>query len=138
VIIVKFYIMCYYFLTALSRIPALPLLKIVHECGILRAKPSEFPMEENHKIGLATGYLLLDASKCHHLVGRLIYLTITCPDQCISDPNSCNLLLKSIRLQHVESYNTLKAHHTMESCLMQTMSCSYLLIMIQIGVPAQS
>jgi len=30
-------------------------LEIVDECGLLAAKPNDFPMEENHKLALATG-----------------------------------------------------------------------------------
>ena len=30
-------------------------LEIVEECGLLGAKPVSFPMETNHKLGLATG-----------------------------------------------------------------------------------
>ena len=55
-------------------------LEIIDECGLLGAKPVEFPIEENHKSALATGRLLKDATKYHRLVGRLIYLTITRPE----------------------------------------------------------
>jgi len=34
-------------------------------------------MEENHKLALALGCLLVDPSKHRRLIGRLIYLTIT-------------------------------------------------------------
>ena len=54
-------------------------LEIVDECGLLGAKPAEFPIEENHKLALADGRLLQDATKYHRLVGWLIYLTITRP-----------------------------------------------------------
>ena len=57
-------------------------LEIVDECGLLGAKPSEFPMDENHKLALATGPLLEDAGRYRRLVGRLIYLAITRPDIC--------------------------------------------------------
>ena len=57
-------------------------LEIVDECGLLDAKPSAFPMEENHKLSLATGPHLKDAGSYRRLVGRLIYLTITRPDLC--------------------------------------------------------
>ena len=55
-------------------------LKIIDECGLLGAKPVEFPIEENHKLALTTGHLLNDATKYRRLVGRLIYLTITRPE----------------------------------------------------------
>ncbi|XP_021738813.1 uncharacterized protein LOC110705279 [Chenopodium quinoa] len=48
--------------------------------GLLGAKPSGFPMEQNHKLGLATGAILSDPEPYQRLVGRLIYLTVTHPD----------------------------------------------------------
>ena len=55
-------------------------LKIINEGGLLSAKPTEFPIEENHKLTLANGRLLKDATQYHRLVGKLTYLTITHPD----------------------------------------------------------
>ena len=55
-------------------------LEIVEECGLLGAKPIEFPMETNHKLALATGKLLSDPTQYRRLVGRLIYLTLTRPE----------------------------------------------------------
>jgi len=46
------------------------------ECRLLGAKPVEFPMETKHKLALATGPQLDDATWYKRLVGRLIYLTI--------------------------------------------------------------
>ena len=55
-------------------------LEIVEECGLLGAKPIDFPMETNHKLGLATGKFLEDPTQYQRLVGKLIYLTITRPE----------------------------------------------------------
>ena len=55
-------------------------LEIIHECGLLGTKPTEFPIEENHKLALALGRLLNDATRYRRLVGRLIYLNTTRPD----------------------------------------------------------
>jgi len=55
-------------------------LDIINECGLLGAKPIEFQIEENHKLGLASRRLLKDAAQYRRLIGRLIYLTITHPD----------------------------------------------------------
>ena len=55
-------------------------LEIVDECGLLGSKPANFPMETNHKLGLATGKLLADPTQYQCLVGRLIYLTVTRPE----------------------------------------------------------
>ncbi|KAJ9693436.1 hypothetical protein PVL29_012279 [Vitis rotundifolia] len=55
-------------------------LNIIEECGMLGARPVEFPIEENHKLALASGRLLNDPGMYRRLVGRLIYLTVTRPD----------------------------------------------------------
>jgi len=57
-------------------------LEIVNECGLLGAKPSDFPMEENHKLALVSGPSLVDVGRYQSLVGHLIYLTITRPYIC--------------------------------------------------------
>ncbi|XP_021739434.1 uncharacterized protein LOC110705810 [Chenopodium quinoa] len=55
-------------------------LDIISEAGLLGSKPVGFPMEQNHKLGLANGPLLDDPEPCRRLVGRLIYLVVTRPD----------------------------------------------------------
>ena len=55
-------------------------LEIIDECGLLGAKPVDFPIPENHKLALACGPPLKDAARYRRLVGRLIYLSITRPD----------------------------------------------------------
>lgn len=55
-------------------------LDIISEAGLLGAKPSGFPIEQNHKLGLASGDLLEDPESYRRLVGRLIYLAVTRPD----------------------------------------------------------
>jgi len=52
-------------------------LEIVEECGLLEAKPADFPIETNHKLALVTGKLLEDPTQYQRLVGRLICLTLT-------------------------------------------------------------
>ena len=49
----------------------------IDECGLLGSKPIAFPIETNHKLALASGKCLKDPTQYCHLVGRLIYLTIT-------------------------------------------------------------
>ena len=51
-------------------------LEIVDKCGLLGAKPTECPMEQNHKLALAKGKELEDPTSYRRLVGCLIYLTI--------------------------------------------------------------
>jgi len=56
--------------------------EIVDDCGFLGSKPVDFPIEENHKLPLATGKLLDNPSLYRCLVGRLLYLIITRPELC--------------------------------------------------------
>lgn len=55
-------------------------LDIIAEAGLLGVKPSWFPIKQNHNLALARGSILVDPEKYRHLVGRLIYLSFTCPD----------------------------------------------------------
>ena len=55
-------------------------LDIISEIGLLGAKLVGFPMEQNHKLGLAYGIMLSDPEPFRRLVGRLIYLAVTRPD----------------------------------------------------------
>lgn len=55
-------------------------LDILSETGMLGAKPSMIPMEQNLKLTTNSGTPLADPSCYRHLVGRLIYLTVTRPD----------------------------------------------------------
>ena len=56
-------------------------LEIVDECGFLGAKPSDFSLDKNHKLALATRLPLIDVGRYRRLAGSLI-LTITRPDLC--------------------------------------------------------
>ena len=44
-------------------------LEIIDECGLLGAKPTEFPMETNHKLALAKGHALADVTSYRRLIG---------------------------------------------------------------------
>ena len=57
-------------------------LEIIDECRMLGSKPVEFLMETNHKLALAIGKPLADATQYRRLIGRLIYLTLTRPELC--------------------------------------------------------
>jgi hypothetical protein len=52
-------------------------LEIINETWMLGAKPADFPMEQHHKLALATGALLKDPESYRRLIGRLIYLSVT-------------------------------------------------------------
>ncbi|XP_052489855.1 uncharacterized mitochondrial protein AtMg00810-like [Gossypium raimondii] len=49
-------------------------LDIISEAGLLGAKPSGFPIKQNHHLALA------ELEKYRRLVGRLIYFTLTQPE----------------------------------------------------------
>jgi len=52
-------------------------LEIINECGLLGAKPIDFPMIENHKLALASDCLPRDPSRSCRFIGILIHLTTT-------------------------------------------------------------
>ncbi|XP_026432274.1 uncharacterized protein LOC113329635 [Papaver somniferum] len=52
-------------------------LDILKETGLLGSKPASIPMEENHKLALASDKLMSEPARFRRLVGKLIYLTIT-------------------------------------------------------------
>ncbi|CAL2268598.1 unnamed protein product [Prunus armeniaca] len=56
-------------------------LDLLQETGMLETKPFIIPIDCKAKLGL-DGELLADASYYLRLVGRLIYLTVTCADIC--------------------------------------------------------
>lgn len=55
-------------------------LDINSETGLLGVKLVSFPIEQNHKLALADGPLLPDATSYRRLVGKLIYLGTTRPE----------------------------------------------------------
>ena len=55
-------------------------LDILEETGMLDCKPVDTPMDLNVKLVLGQGSSLGDPGRYRRLVGKLNYLTITCPD----------------------------------------------------------
>ena len=55
-------------------------LEIIDEYGLPGSKPTDFPMETNHKLALNDSKPLHDAAQYKRLIGKLIYLTITVPN----------------------------------------------------------
>ncbi|KAI5325055.1 hypothetical protein L3X38_034129 [Prunus dulcis] len=55
-------------------------LDILKDSGLIGARPTFFPMEQNLKLNNEDGELLHNPETYRRLVGRLIYLTITRPD----------------------------------------------------------
>ena len=60
------------------------ILDIISKAGLLGATPAGTPLEQNHKLTLAANSELRDPGQYRHLVGRLIYLTITLLSSCIN------------------------------------------------------
>ncbi|KAG7555929.1 hypothetical protein ISN44_As11g020140 [Arabidopsis suecica] len=54
--------------------------EIVAEAGLLGCQPAGSPIDQNHRLSLATGPELADPQTYRRLVGRLIYLLATRPD----------------------------------------------------------
>ena len=77
-------------------------LEIVEECGLLGAKPTDFPMETNHKLGLASGRFLADPTQYRRMVGRLIYLTLTRPELSYS-VHILSQFMQAPRTDHMEA-----------------------------------
>lgn len=55
-------------------------LDILSEAGVSASKPAATPMEQNHRLALVEGPFLDNPAQYRRLIGRLVYLTITCPD----------------------------------------------------------
>ncbi|KAK3038220.1 hypothetical protein RJ639_029660 [Escallonia herrerae] len=55
-------------------------LDILAECGLTGCKPASFPMEQQHKLSNESGGICKNSKEYRRLVGRLLYLNITCPD----------------------------------------------------------
>ncbi|KAG7539387.1 Reverse transcriptase RNA-dependent DNA polymerase [Arabidopsis suecica] len=53
---------------------------IINETGLLGVKPVSFPLEQNHKLHVASGDTIDDPLRYRRLVGRLIYLGTTRPE----------------------------------------------------------
>lgn len=56
------------------------ILDVLHDTGYLGSKPIDTPMDSKQKFTTDSSTLLENPTECRRLVGRLIYLTITCPD----------------------------------------------------------
>lgn len=77
-------------------------LDIVSEAGLLGAKPCGFPIEQNHRLGLANGELLSNPESYRRLVGRLIYLAVTRPDLAYS-VHILSQFMQEPRIEHWEA-----------------------------------
>ncbi|RVW29739.1 Retrovirus-related Pol polyprotein from transposon RE2 [Vitis vinifera] len=77
-------------------------LDIVSEAGLLGAKLCGFPIEQNHRLGLANGELLSNPESYRRLVGRLIYLAVTRPDLAYS-VHILSQFMQEPRIEHWEA-----------------------------------
>ncbi|XP_061983064.1 uncharacterized mitochondrial protein AtMg00810-like [Populus nigra] len=57
-------------------------LDILADSGTLASKPLKLPLEHNFKLNKTYRVPLPDPSSYHHLIGRILYVTITRPDIC--------------------------------------------------------
>jgi len=74
-------------------------LDILEETGLMNSKSVETPMDPNAKLLPSQGEPLSDLDKYRRLVGKLNYLTVTCPD--ISFANSVvSQFLNSLCVDH--------------------------------------
>ncbi|KAG7598815.1 GAG-pre-integrase domain [Arabidopsis suecica] len=55
-------------------------IDIISETGLLGVRPVSHPVQQNHKLPLATGDTISDPARYRRLVGRLIYLGTTRPE----------------------------------------------------------
>ncbi|CAL5334546.1 unnamed protein product [Camellia sinensis] len=55
-------------------------LDLLTRTDLLGTRPSDTPMDSSVKLDGDTGNLFLDIGRYHRLVGKLIYLIVTCPD----------------------------------------------------------
>ncbi|KAG7567306.1 Reverse transcriptase RNA-dependent DNA polymerase [Arabidopsis thaliana x Arabidopsis arenosa] len=55
-------------------------IDIITETWLLGVRPASHPLEQNHKLPLASGDMISDPSRYRRLVGRLIYLGSTRPE----------------------------------------------------------
>ncbi|KAH7510943.1 hypothetical protein FEM48_ZijujUnG0062300 [Ziziphus jujuba var. spinosa] len=77
-------------------------LDIVSKARLLGAKPWGFPIEQNHRLGLANGELLSNPESYRRLVGRLIYLAVTPPDLAYS-VHILSQFMQEPRIEHWEA-----------------------------------
>ena len=77
------------------------------------SKPTDFPMETNHKLALINGKPFSDAAQYRRPVGELIYLTITHPElsyavhilsQFMQAPNTTHMDAVRRVLRHLKGY----------------------------------
>ena len=59
-------------------------LDLLSEVGMLGSKPTNVPIDFNHKIGMGTKGKKVDKKRYQKLVGKLIYISHTRPGICFS------------------------------------------------------
>ncbi|CAL1392356.1 unnamed protein product [Linum trigynum] len=55
-------------------------IDILEDSGLANGRPSAFPMEQHHQLGMANTPSSADPGQYRRLIGRLLYLTVTRPD----------------------------------------------------------
>ena len=78
------------------------MLDVLEETGLLGSKPVETPMDPNVKLYEDQGELLSNPERYRCLVGKLNYLTITCPNISFA-VSVLSQFMKDPRLPHWEA-----------------------------------
>ena len=109
---------------------------ILNDSGHLSACPATFPIEQNLKLTNEEGTLLLDPSPYRHLVGHLIYLTITRLD-IVYSVNILSQFMHQPRQSHYDA--AIRVLHYIKSSIgkgifsLLIMTSKFMVIQIQIG-----
>ncbi|KAH9649579.1 protein kinase domain-containing protein [Citrus sinensis] len=78
------------------------ILDLLKETGMLGCKPSDVPIESNHRLGVSTKSSLVNKEQYQSLVGKLIYLCHTCPDITFA-VRVVSQFMHSPNVEHVEA-----------------------------------
>lgn len=104
-------------------------LDILEETCLTACKPADTPLPQNHKLALATGPLYADPAQYRHIIGCLIYLTITRPD--IS--YHVHILSQFMQAPCQEHYDILNLILVKGLCFVQMVTYNFMLIVTRIG-----
>ncbi|XP_019416349.1 PREDICTED: uncharacterized protein LOC109327630 [Lupinus angustifolius] len=113
-------------------------LDLLHDTGLLGAKPSTTPMDSVVKLYSQSGTQLSDASKYRRLVGRLIYLTHTRPDIAYSVGHLSQFLAKPTNTHYEAALRVVRylKNAPGKGLLFPSQNDTFLVLVTLTGVPA--